>query len=271
MRKTLLYMYMGLAAMLLPALSSCEKDLPTWSDDTCRLNFYYDIDSRSDFKESMSKSSYSFVYGSDTITKDTVWFTIETMGKVASYDRAVTLTQIASDTIDAVAGKHYVAFSDPSLANYYVIKAGTAQAKLPVVMLRDESLKTNEVTLKFQITPNDNFANGYPEYQTRTLTFSDYMTKPTNWDKEYPTAYTGWYATMNEYFGEYGQVKHQFMIEKTGKKWDNDYIDEIMTGDSNYLIYMYYKLANDLAEENAERAAQGLDPLAEADGTEVTF
>jgi len=255
---------------MLAALASCEKDLPTWSDETCRLNFNYDIDDRSDYKETMSESSYSFVYGSDELTNDTVWFTVETMGKVPSYDRPVTLTQLSTDGTDAVPGKHYKAFDDPDMAQFYVIKGGTAQAKLPVVMLRDASLKTDEVTLKFQITPNDYFESGYPEYQTKTLKFSDHMTKPTNWDKEYPTAY-GWSYPFSAYFGEYGQVKHQFMIDHTGKKWDNDYIDELMEGDSNYITYIIYKLMAELAEVNEERAAQGLGPLCEADGTEVSF
>lgn len=268
MKHTLLYI--ATAALLLPSLASCEQDLPTWSDETCRLNFYYDVDDRSDYKETMSQASYSFVYGSDELMTDTMWFTVETMGKVSPYDRPVTLTQVATDGTDAVAGKHYMAFDDPDLAGLYVIKGGTAQAKLPVVMLRDESLKTDEVTLKFQITENGYFTNGYPEYQTRTLTFSDHMTKPSNWDKEYP--YVGDYTyPFSGYFGEYGQVKHQFMIDHTGKKWDNDYIEEIMTGDSQYLQYILSKLVKELAELNEERAAQGLDPLAEADGTEVSF
>lgn len=260
----------ALAMLLLPTVLACEKDLPVWDDETCRLNFYYDIDDRSDYEEKLSQSSYSFVYGSSDLTCDTVWFTIETMGKTSTIDRPITLTQVSTDSIDAVAGKHYVAFDDPSIADFYKIKAGTAQAKIPIVMLRDASLKTDEVTLKIKITPNDYFTNGYPEYQTRTLTFSDHMTKPSNWDKEYPTAY-GWSYPFSAYFGEYGQVKHQFLIDHTGKKWDNDYIDELMEGDSQYLQYILTKVVNELAELNAERAAQGLGPLCEADGTEVSF
>ena len=64
-------------------------------------------------------------------------------------------------------------------------------------------------------------------------------------------------------------MKHQFLIGETGDKWDDEYIDKLMTGDSSYLEYMMRKMARRLREVNAERAAQGLDPLTEADGTPV--
>ena len=66
-------------------------------------------------------------------------------------------------------------------------------------------------------------------------------------------------------------VKHQFLIDETGEKWDDEYIDKLMTGDSNYLTYMLRKMAKRLNEVNADRQAQGLSPLTEADGTPVVI
>lgn len=68
------------------SLASCEKDLPVYSDSISRLNFYYDISSTSNFKSELSRSSYSFVYGSEEAVDDTLWFEVETMGFVADYD-----------------------------------------------------------------------------------------------------------------------------------------------------------------------------------------
>ena len=74
---------------------------------------------------------------------------------------------------------------------------------------------------------------------------------------------------LSDYFGVYGVVKHQFLIEQTGKKWDDEYIESLIKGDSNYLKYLVRKMSARLSEVNAERTAKGLDVLKEADGTIV--
>lgn len=256
------------------ALTSCEKDLEVFSDNTCRLNFHYDgVESRSQFKEQMAVNSYSFVYGSAELDNDTIWYEVETMGKVSNSDRTVTLEQIqVEDADNAVAGTHYVAFNDATLADKYVIPAGKTRAKLPVVMLRDASLKESTVTLKFRIKPNGNFVEGYPEFQEQTLTFTDQLAEPSIWSKRFPYPdYPDYDFGFSDYFGTWGPVKHNFLIEETGQKWDDEYIDGLMNGDGGYYTYMIRKMAKRLEQVNAERAAQGLDPLAEADGTPVTI
>lgn len=270
MGKIKLYIMAGAGLLQLAALTSCEKDLPVYSDDTCRLNFYYNLDSRADFKPEMAESSYSFVYGDDARTRDTVWFKVETMGKVPTTDRPIAFEQVDTAGVMAVPGTHYVAFDSPELAPYYVIKGGQARAEVPVILLRDASLKNETVVLKFRIRPNGYFTNGYEEYQTKTITFSDYMTKPAKWDYPYP--YSGDYTVrLADLFGAYGPVKHQFMIEHTGEKWDDAYIDKLMTGDLNYVLYLESKLSKELETLNKEREQEGLKPLAESDGTEVSF
>ena len=64
-------------------------------------------------------------------------------------------------------------------------------------------------------------------------------------------------------------MKHQFLIDESGEKWDDDYIDSLMTGDSLYLRYIMSKMSRRLSAINAERQAKGLDVLKEADGTVV--
>lgn len=265
MKRYLIYI-MALVSMM--SLHSCEKDLPLYSDSTCRLNFYYDISSTSSFKDELSRSSFSFVYGSEEAVDDTLWFEVETMGFVTDYDRPISLEQVqVSDANNAVAGQHYQGFDTPSLQQYYVIPAGKSRTKIPVVLLRDASLKNENVVLKFAIKANEYFANGYEAYRERTIEFTDKLAEPSCWNK----GYGSWGLTLAMYIGEYGVVKHQFLIEQTGEKWDDEYIDKLMTGDNAYLCYLVDKMAQRLEEVNAERAEKGQAPLTEADGTEVSI
>lgn len=261
------YFFYMMALVSLMSLASCEKDLPVYSDPTCRLNFYYDISSTSDFEAKLARSAFSFVYGPEEAVDDTIWFEVETMGFVADYDRPISLEQIeVAEANNAVVGKHYQSFDTPSLQKFYVMPAGKARTKIPVVLLRDASLKTENVVLKVAIKANEYFANGYEPYRERTIEFTDQLSEPSYWNKVYNK-----YYSIGAFFGAYGVVKHQFLIEQTGENWDDEYIEKLMSGDMAYLNYLYDKMTARLAEVNAEREAKGEGPLSEADGTPVTF
>jgi len=264
------YIFLMASLLGLVSMTSCEKDLETFSDSTCRLNFYYDISALSYFKEDMAKDNFSFVYGDETAVDDTLWYEVETMGFVADHDRPIALEQVQMDGVNnAVAGMHYVAFDDPSLAKFYVIPAGKARTKIPVVLLRDASLKNESVTLRFALKPNDEFVLGYEPLSQRQVTFTDQLSEPSYWSKDYGNQYYSFY--ISDVFGDYGTVKHQFLISETGEKWDDEFINQLMTGDSMYLNYLAQKLAKRLTEVNAEREAQGQGPLTESDGTVVSI
>ncbi len=255
-------------------LTSCEKDLEVYNTETCRLNFYYSLNSRSDFNESLARTAYSFIYGDADRQRDTLWFDVQTMGFTSTSERPVTLQQLPSEGVQAVPGKHYVAFDDPAVSHLYVIPAGKATTKLPVIILRDPSLKNESVTLKFGFKENDFFKLGFEEFSTRLIEMTDMLSEPSKWNEAYPIPglerYFPRYANhLSDFFGAYGVVKHQFLIEQTGKKWDDEYIESLILGDSNYLKYLVRKMSQRLAEVNAERVAKGLDVLKEADGTIV--
>jgi hypothetical protein len=125
------------------------------------------------------------------------------------------------------------------------------------------------VVLKYHIKPNDFFTKGYDVFQTRSLSITDRLAQPAYWTKGYPM-YGGYYSLYN-FIGYYGVVKHQFMIDITGKPWDDAFIEEFITGDTNYLNYILNKLVSELDKYNAKRQEQGLDVLREEDGTEVNF
>lgn len=258
----------------LGVFTSCEKDLEVYNTETCRLNFYYELNSRAGFNEELARTAYSFIYGEADRQRDTLWFDVQTMGFTYDYDRPVVLEQLPSEGVQAVPGKHYVAFNDPAVSHLYVIPAGKATTKLPVIILRDPSLKNEAVSLKFGFKENEYFKLGFEEFSTRLIEMTDMLSEPSKWNAAYPIPgleryYPQYAMHLSDYFGVYGVVKHQFLIEQTGKKWDDEYIESLIKGDSNYLKYLVRKMSARLSEVNAERTAKGLDVLKEADGTIV--
>lgn len=245
--------------------TSCEKELQAYSDPTCRLNFYYSsLSSTSEYKESMSRTDYSFIYAGESTMRDTVWLEVETMGFVHAEARPISLEQVEDTVYDlpeAVEGRHFVGLADASLIPYYNIPGGKSRAKVPIVLLRDASLKEGNVVLRLRIKENSYFSAGYDVLQEHAIIISDQLTKPTAWDETY----------CHYYFGTYGPVKHQFLIEESGERWDDDYINTLMSGDEGYISYLVRTMQNRLDELNAGRQAQGLGVLQEADGTEVVL
>lgn len=238
------------ACLLFFALASCEEDLPTYSDTQARLNFDY-----STYKTGLI--NYSFIYNNKQ--QDTVWIQLNTMGYLSDQDRPFELQQIAGSNHDAIPGQHYVAFDDASMKPYLVVPAGKNYARVPVILKRDATLDTATFNLNIVLKPDENFQVGYVTQSSMTVTMTSQLSKPTEWK-----------GAMNYYFGTWGPVKHRFMIEATGQKWDDDYIRSVQ-GDYNMVLYLVDQLDKALEKVNAERAAQGLPYLQEADGTLVAF
>lgn len=248
-------------------ISSCEKDLPLYNTSDCRLNFVYyyyngELVPSTSVTDAMRSQSYSFVLSSasagEDLTNDTVWFEVTTMGFLSDKDRPIALKQIMVEgENNAVAGKHYIAFDDPSYMSKCYVPANQNKTMLPIVLLRDPSLKEENVVLKFAFTENDYFKPGYTGLTERSITITDQLSKPSNWS--------------TSYFGTYGPVKHQLMIEWTQKAWDENYIDELLNGDKGYISYLSRWFREKLAEENSKRQSQGLDIYREEDGTPVYF
>lgn len=250
------YLYrLFLISCLAVFISSCEKSLPAYSYQQCMLNF--------DYADTLQ--TYSFIY-SNGAQSDTVWYDVTTLGFVSDVDRPFELQQVATGDNDAVAGTHYVSFDDESLKKFYFIPAKAVKARIPIVVKRDASLTTQDYTLKFTFKTNDNFTTGYEPVSTVKLVISNKLSKP-----------TAWVAMCNYYFGKYGPVKHQFMIDATGFRWDDNYLKNVLhvldfaQSDQTYIAYLAQLIQKKLTEYNAQRASQGLGKLTEADGTIVTF
>ena len=130
------------------------------------------------------------------------------------------------------------------------------------MLLRDASLKEENYTLKITFKPNGYFGQSVKERASRSVLIADQLVRPNNWD-----------GTMEWVFGEYGTEKHFFLIQTFGGNWDDAYIEEEILAyyytDQMVLMGMARRAGEALSELNAEREANGLGLLKEADGTVV--
>lgn len=223
--------------MLLPFFSSCEKDLEVYGYTECGLMFNYD-------EARDSTYGYSFAFGPSDVVIDTVNFRVDLVGDVVDYDRPILLKQVATSVNDAQSGVHYVPFDDPSLAGKYILPADSISTSIPIVLKRDASLKQVDYNLKLTFAVNEAFSFAAEERAFRTVVIADQLLKPNNWE-----------TYCKHFFGDYGKVKHQFMIDQTGFRWDNEYVDNeiyrFYLTDQNVLFGMQYDLQNKVDEYNA--------------------
>ncbi len=206
-----------LSGMLL--LHACNEEYLVYND-VDRLQFG-PVPSRlyqASFNYADTLKTYTFFYEPASLVQDTLYFDLYTIGGPSNVDRPFRLEQVqVPDTMNAIAGTHYIGFNDNRAANLYVIPAGEVHLRLPVVTLRDPSLKQQGVMLKFQIVQNEHFAPGDPKLTWRMGFITDRLSRPDAWD-----------ANMERwYFGPYSEVKHAWMIEATGQRWDQEFIAEV--------------------------------------------
>lgn len=240
------------ALMLLPFFTSCEDTLPVYDSSQSWLKFTYEY-------ASDSIISRSFAYGPSSAVDDTVKVKLLLMGDVSDHDRPFRLKQIATGEHDAVADKHYVSFDDEELVSkFYILPAGAIEVEVPIVLKRDPSLKLDNYNLKFTVKETQEFSCGSKEWSSRRILIADKLVKPNNWG-----------VMVEHFFGKYGPVKHQFMIDVSGEKWDEEYVEEINewgVSDQSYLFYLSAFYKDKLEEYNATHdkplCEEGNEPVA---------
>ena len=146
----------------------------------------------------------------------------------------------------AEAGVHYVPFDDERVASFYVLEPGELETRIPVIMLRDETLSDTTYTLFFRIVDSEDLQAGDAAYCSAQLRIADCVTQPGRW-----SIYS---------FGNYSTVKHEFMIRVTQEPWDDEFFAGLDVNEMNYYLFV---LNRELEAENAERVAQGLPTLRE--------
>lgn len=216
--KKSIYLYMMLVFILL--LNACKQDQYYLYNDVGRLQFGPEPSRiyTASYNLADTLKRYTFYYENASVVQDTIYFDLYAVGGTSDVDRAFGLEQELVEGVEnPVAGVHYKAFDHVELAAHYVIKAGTVHTRVPIVLLRDASLKSNTYTLKLRVLPNEHFLEGEPTNLWRKVEFTDRLSRPAAWDD-----------SMSQYYlGKYSRVKHEFMIEATGQFWDEEFIQTI--------------------------------------------
>lgn len=214
---------------------------------------------------STTEEFFSFVYSGSQVERDTVYVKLQCTGRVCYYPRSFKIEQTIlhgmeyeiedGEIIDsafvvkpnqAVEDIHFVSFDNPELNKHYVVPPGEVVVEFPIILLRDLSLKESDRYLAFKIVDNENFVSGLADAGHYVL--SDNLSRPKNWSR------------VRIVLGEYGKVKHQLLIDATGKPWD----DEFILGLSVELqIFYKFKAVEELERINQERLEQGLSELRE--------
>ncbi|GAB6007860.1 DUF4843 domain-containing protein [Dysgonomonas reticulitermitis] len=223
-------------------------------------------------------TNFTFVYELSSVTVDTVYIRVNTIGNVANHDREVKLIQVPeysityerdpvtgniTDTIEtelpnkAVPGQHYVDFSDASLKKMYVIKANEVTALIPVVLLRDASLKDASFRLRVQLDESAEFGLGELKARAKTIIFSDRLERFYSWRVDNYQAAA--YGTL----GNYSTVKHQFMINVIGEVIDEAWWQEVSAVQAQAHYRNLLKEALNKYNNDPVNIANGTAPLRE--------
>lgn len=264
--------YLTGLSVILGLASSCNEDaIEPWKDQDY---IHFDVD---------YKNFYSFVYAGSDVEKDTLKFRLNIAGNLSSSDRAYKVKQAKSygfiyeedefgNVIDsafielpnqAKAGIHFEDFSSKT----FVVPADSLGADFELVLLRDSSLKDNDYSLSLEVVETESFKPGDEETQKISLTISDIIIEPELWSGFF-VGNTTVYSVM----GYYGKVKHQLLIDATGQRWDDNFIEYELS--QEYLVFYKNLAVLELNRINEERESQGLHKLREDDSnpnSEVYF
>lgn len=153
--------------------------------------YFYSIDS----------ANYSFATQVGLVEKDTVLIKMKALGYIKEYDRPFQLR-----AVDGTTAKENTHFILPIVT----LKANTNTIDYPVILLNTADLKTSTLRLELEVLENENFPQGAGivsnnlTFNRFKINFSNRLLKPTYWNN------------IQNYFGEYSDVKYKFMIDQTG-------------------------------------------------------
>lgn len=224
----------------------------------------YDDANRVQMNDTATVNS-TFFYEPAAKIKDTVYIQVNTIGKTADYDRAVNLVQVAEkdEPNPAVPGLHYLAMDDPSLKPLMVVKANTVTAMIPVVLLRDPSLKNNSYRLRLELVANDQFGLGELQRMSRAIRFSDRLER-----------FYSWRQDNNSYLGKYSTRKHQFIIDVLHEQIDENWYQAALKIGALAHYKNLLKEALQAYNSNPDNISSGKAPMRETDAVSsplVTF
>ena len=242
-----------LLCVLLGALTACSQDDDYPYRDVARVQF---VGSSVDGPEDMI---YSFIWLNESSQRDTVYIPLRVLGGPAEYDRKVRISQITeynieyktdnkgyvTDTIKtelpnkAVPGVHFVPFDSPEMESILKVKANEVRDEIPVILLRDKSLKTDKMRLRVQLEVSDDFQLGESTLLSRTIVFSDKLEQPAEWNKSY--------------LGNYSVPKHELMIRVAESRVDDEWLKK-GNKDKSFFVFWRGKFVDALEEFNNDPA-----------------
>ncbi|WP_443936574.1 DUF4843 domain-containing protein [Pedobacter sp. MW01-1-1] len=248
------------ASLLVLSLYSCKKDQFYLYNDTARIQFGPEPNRiyTATYNLADTLKPYTFFYEDASVKEDTVFFDIYAIGGVSEKDRSFSLEQ--EQVVNAnnpVGGQQYLDFKDPRATKNFVIKAGSVHTKVPIILLRHPSLKTNTYVLKFKVVDDENFKIGEKSNIWRKVEFTDRLSQPAAWNA----------SATQYYYGKYSVTKHQFMIDYTGQKWDQEFMSSI---GAEYALMQFWigTLKIGLTSYNAQHPG---NPLKDENGELVLF
>ncbi|RBQ07899.1 DUF4843 domain-containing protein [Pedobacter miscanthi] len=248
--KTNRLIYFILVCISLAVLAGCSK---------AELLVYTDID-RLQMTDTATINS-TFVYEPASTIKDTVYIQVNTIGKTANFDREVKLVQRteAGEPNPAVPGVHYLAMDDASLKSSMIVKANAVKAMIPVVLLRDPSLKANSYRLRLELVANAQFGLGEVQSRSVAIRFSDRLERFYSWRVD------GSQAGAFVAFGKYSIRKHQFMIDVLQERIDDAWYQKAASISATLNYKNLLKQALVTYNNDPANIASGKAPMRETD------
>ncbi|MCW3787766.1 DUF4843 domain-containing protein [Plebeiibacterium sediminum] len=247
------------------ALTSCEEDYPKSYEGLPYIRFSTDEQATSVY---VQHQYVNYLYlGDETIVRDTIDIPVEIVGAAPEQDLHLSLEAFDSDdlsyperidrnTINAEAGVHYVPFDDAEMSDLLTFHAGRMQDTISVIILRDATLQESTYRLTFKLSDSENSIVADNDENRAVVYMADRLSQPSNW------------SSLLFTLGNYGFVKHEFMIRHSDLIWNDEDV-EMIANDSFLSSYYKYKFMQDLEAENEALGENG--PLKEADGSVVTF
>lgn len=256
----------------------CEKaTVPTYEGK--EYVQFYDKDNK---EYSQLEKMFSFRYSGSGVEVDTVFLNVIISGPRVDYDRKIVLKQVKeykfvfeydeegvrTDSAlvevgnQAIPNVHYIPFDDPGAEKLLYLKKGEVEGQIGIMLKRDVSLMSEDFNLNVEIVPGDDFFVGDIRATKAKVTISDRLVRPDGWncDSDYP----GYDPDASTFWGKYGVVKHQFMIDNSpnGERWDADFLKELNV-DKGKMLWYASLFSRALDKLNKERQDQGMEPLME--------
>lgn len=217
------------------SVMGCEKNDAQVFEDEARVCFFRGEDGTGQ-QDSILQS---FFVLPGTQERDTVWVEVALMGFPMNAIRPVEIVQTNQDAADAaIAGVHYIAFDDAEVKDLMVMGANQVIARIPVIFLRDVSLKTEKRRLEMTIVENDYFKRGIDADCDFMIQTTELAEEPTNWA-----------STWKSYFGEWSSQKMWFIVTYLGL---DDFEAEYDAGYKKYLKQKAHSKLNEYNETHDE-------------------